>query len=138
VIRRRTHSQSRKSIPRNTLIYVFRVAILFPLSLLTAKYLVDYDYDQLHAVVDTLNKIFPNPFFNYISIHVIEIQMVSTKMWSSFAGPLIIISVVSATSIILLRAIAQGSPEAQEKLSDKALFWGLVAFAYSRALSMMG
>ena|ERR1700730_6468659 len=113
--------------------------MFFPL-LLILKYLIDYNASQLLATCETLNKIFANPFCDYISKHVIENQMVFAKMWSSFGGPVMFVCgvvVTSATLLRLLRAIAK-SPEAQEKLNDMALFLGLVVFVYSRALSMMG
>jgi hypothetical protein len=103
-----------------------------------SRYLLDYQASQLLAFNDTVNKIFPNPFSDYLRKHMIEIEEISTKIWSAIAVPFSAVCVVSATSVTLLRAIAKVSPEAQEKLNDKALFWGLIAFVYSRALSMIG
>jgi hypothetical protein len=134
-------------IPRNILIPFYRAALILFLILLT-KYLVDYNASQLLAVCASFNKILSNspasilvsPVCDYVSKHVIEIQMVSAKMWSSFFRPLMFVSgvvVISLTLLRLLRAIAK-SPEAQEKLDDMALFFDLVLFIYSRALSMMG
>jgi hypothetical protein len=134
-------------IPRNILIPFFR-ATLFLLLLLMTKYLADYNTSQLLAVCEIFNKILGNnpalilasPVCDYYSKHVIEIQMVSAKMWSSFFRPLMFVSgviVISLTLLRLLRAIAK-SPEAQEKLDDLALVIGLVVFTYSRVLSMMG
>jgi hypothetical protein len=102
-------------------------------------YIVDYNSSQLLATCKTLNIIFPIPFCDYISKHVIENQMVFAKM-SSFRGSVMFVCAVVVTSVTLLRllrATIAKSPEAQEKLDDMALFLGLVVFVYSRALSMM-
>ena len=48
-----------------------------------------------------------------------------------------IVYVVLTVSVIFLSALAKDTPEAQEKLADTLLFWGLVVFVYSRAQSMM-
>jgi hypothetical protein len=135
----RSFTFNKITIPRNILTPIFRAA-MFLLLLLRLKYLGDYNASQLLVICETLNKIFANPFCDYISKHVIENQIVSAKMWSSFGGPVMFVCGVVVTSVTLLRllrAIAK-SQEAQEKLNDMALILGLVVFVYSRALSMMG
>jgi len=129
-------------IPPNHVTYIIGAAMfvsLFSLFPLVMKYLLDYQRSQLLEISNILKHTFPTPFpfLDYFSRHVIEVQEVSTKMWV-FEGPVMIVTVVLATSVILLSALAKASPEAQEKLSDKLLFLGIVVFAYSRALSMMG
>ena len=128
------------NIPRSAITYILGGMILvslFPLLLLMLAYSL-YQFSQLIALGETLNNIFPSPaFFDYINKHMIEIQMVFTKMWP-FTVSVTIVSVVLAASVILLSALAKESPEAQKKLEDTLLFCGLVVFAYSRALSMMG
>ena len=109
---------------------------LYPLLLLILSY-SQSQFSQLIALGETFNKIFPSPFFDYINKHLIEIQMFHTNLWP-FIVSVTIISVVLAASVILLSALAKASPEAQKKLEDKLLFCGLVVFAYSRALSMLG
>jgi hypothetical protein len=134
-------------IPRNIFTPLY-LATLIIFIVLMNKYLADYNASQLPAICASFNKILANSpasilassVCDYVSKHVIEIQMVSTKMWSSFLRPLMFLSgfvVFSLTLLRLLRAIAK-SPEAQEKLDDMALVFGLAVFVYSRALSMMG
>jgi hypothetical protein len=133
-------------IPRNILVPFYRATLIIFL-IFISKYLVDYNASQLLAVCASFNKILANnpalllvsPVCDYFTKHVIEIQMVSAKMWSSFFRPLMFVSgvvVISLTLLRLLRAIAK-SPEAQENLDNMALFFGLVVFTYSRTLSMM-
>jgi hypothetical protein len=134
--------RNRIVIPRNQVTYILGATVfvsLFTLFPLIMKYLLDYQASQLLKISDILKKTspIPLPFLDYVSRHVIEVQGVSTKMWV-FEGPVMIVTVVLATSVILLSALAKASPEAQETLSDNLLLWGIVVFAYSRALSMMG
>jgi hypothetical protein len=136
----RSFAMNKIIIPRTTITSILFGAVLvslFFLSLLMLAYSVFYQASQLVVLDETVNKIFPSPLFDYIRKHVIEIQMVYTRMWP-FAVSVTIVSVVLAIAVILLSALAKESTEDQEKLKDKLLFWGLVLFAYSRALSMIG
>jgi hypothetical protein len=108
---------------------------LYPLLTLITAYSL-HQFSQLIELGEIFNKILPNPFFDYINKHLIEIQLVFMKIWP-FTVSVVIISVVLEASVILLSALAEASPEAQKKLEDRLLFCGLVVFAYSRALSMM-
>jgi hypothetical protein len=136
----RSFTINKINIPRTTMASVYFGAVLVSvlvLSLLVLTYDRSYGTPQLLALTETLNKISPSPSFDYIIKHVIEIQMVFTKIWP-FVVATTIVTIVLAVSLILLSALAKQSAEDQKKLEDKLLFSGLVLFAYSRALSMIG
>jgi len=135
----RSFTINKINIPRNT-ITAISFGIVF-VSLLVLVFLVmEYNrtYGTTHflALIETLNKIYPTPFADYIIKQVLEYQRVETKIWP-FIIATFIINIVLAVSMILLSALAKQSPEDQKKLEDKLLFCGLVLFAYSRALSMI-
>ena len=112
------------------------LVLLYPLILLVLRQSL-YQFSQLIALGEALNKKLHSSFLRYINQHMIETQMVFTKMWP-FTVSVTIVSAVLAASVILLSALAKVSPEAQKKLEDMLLCCGLALFAYSRALSMMG
>ena len=136
----RSFTISKINIPHTTntsIIFGVVLVSLLVLSLLMLGRFSFYQIPQFVALTEIMNKIFPGPLFNYISKHLIEIQVFFTNMWT-FVVATTIITIVLAISMILLSALAKESPEDQKKLEDKLLFWGLVLFAYSRALSMIG
>lgn len=65
-----------------------------------------------------------------------ENQEIFSKMWI-FLGPIMLVNLVMSISVIFLSSRAQVSKAKQDAFADKALFWAVVIFAYSRALSMM-
>jgi hypothetical protein len=135
----RSFTMNKIIIPRNTItaitfgaVIVLLLVVLF----LVMEYNLTYGTANVLAFIETLNKIYPIPLADYFTKHVIEIQRVETKIWP-FVIATTIITIVSFVSIILLSALAKQSPEDQKKLENTLLFFGLVLFAYSRALSMI-
>jgi len=137
----RSFTINKINIPRNTITAIsFGIVFVF-VSLLVIVFLVmtyNRTYGTAHflVLIETLDKIYPTPFAEYIVKQVLEYQRVETKIWP-FIIATFIINIVLTVSMILLSALAKQSPEDQKKLEDKLLFCGLVLFAYSRALSMI-
>jgi hypothetical protein len=133
-------------LPRNIVTYsIGAMLLLFSFSLLplTLSYLLDVFYHQLldeiiiFSQLAKSTKLFDASFFDYMARHLVESQSVFTAMWP-FLGSVMIAYTVITISVIFLSTLAKATPEAQERLADMLLCWGLIVFVYSRALSMMG
>jgi hypothetical protein len=127
-------------LPPRTLTFVFRGALflsLYVLLLLALAIFINYTIPQFLELIGTVNKIFHSRLLDYLWKHILETQMVNMQIWP-FAKSITIVTVFLAASMMLVSPPAETSPEAQQRRSDKLLCWGVVVFAYSRALSMLG
>lgn len=127
-------------LPPRTITLVFRVAIFISVYLLLLLALIlstNYTIPQLLELIEIVNKIFPSRIFDFMRKHMLENQMVSMQIWP-FAKSIAIVTVVLAASMMLVSPPAKTSSQAQQTRNDKLLCWGVVVFAYSRALSMLG
>lgn len=124
--------------PKNTFTYSLGALLflctfsLFPFLLDKWLYNEGLQFQQFLAAFKAIGL----PVAGYLIQPMAEDQEIFAKSWI-FLGPVMIVFLVMSISVIFLTSRAQVSKAKQDEFADKALFWAVVIFAYSRALSMM-
>ena len=133
-----SYTFGRVQFPRNAFTYSLGALLflctfsLFPFLSDRLLNLQDIEFQQLLAAFNARGF----PVAGYLIQPMAEDQEIFAKMWI-FLGPVMLVFLVISISVIFLSSRPQIYKAKQDDLADKALFWAVVIFAYSRALSMM-
>jgi len=138
VLTLQAYTFGRAEFPRNAFTYALGALLflctfsLFPFALDKLLQAQGLEFQKLLAALNARGL----PVAGYLMQPVAEDQEVFTKIWI-FLGPVVLVFLVMSASVIVLSSRAKVSKAKQDAFADKALFWAVIIFAYSRALSMM-